>query len=102
MHRKNYWRSLVWVLTTDKLLIFFCIHQILDRKWKYNETVHQLFIDFKKSYDIVRKELLCNILIEFGVLMKLIRLIKMYLNQTYSKLNVDEQLCEMFPIQKRL
>jgi len=26
----------------------FCIHQTLERKWKYNGTVLQLFIDFKK------------------------------------------------------
>jgi hypothetical protein len=40
-------------------------------------TVHQLFVDFKKAYDSVRREVLYNILIEFGVPMKLVRLIKM-------------------------
>jgi hypothetical protein len=29
----------------------FCICQILEKKWEYNETVHQLFIDFKKAGD---------------------------------------------------
>jgi hypothetical protein len=52
------------------------------------ETVHQLFIDFKKTYDLVRKEVLYNILIEFGVPMKLVGLIKMCLNETYSKVRV--------------
>jgi hypothetical protein len=33
----------------------FCIHQILEKKWEYNETVHQLFIDFKKAYNSVRR-----------------------------------------------
>jgi hypothetical protein len=42
-----------------------CICQILEKKWEYNETVHQLFIDFKKAYDSVRREVLHNILIEF-------------------------------------
>jgi hypothetical protein len=55
----------------------FCIHQILEKKWDYNEIVHQLFIDFKKAYDSVRREVLYSILIEFGVPLKLIRLIKM-------------------------
>jgi hypothetical protein len=55
-----------------------CIRQILEKKkWEYNETVHQLFLDFKKAYDSVRREVLCNILIEFRVPMKLVRLIKM-------------------------
>jgi hypothetical protein len=47
---------------------------------EYNETVYQLFIDFNKAYDSVRREVLYNILIEFGVPMKLVRLIKMCLN----------------------
>jgi len=33
------------------------------RKWKYNETMHQLLIDFKKSYESVMSEALYNFLI---------------------------------------
>jgi len=42
--------------------------------------VHQLFtsIYFKKAYNSVKREVLHNILIEFGNPMKLVRLIKMY------------------------
>jgi hypothetical protein len=41
-------------------------------------------IDFKKAYDSVRREILYNILIEFGIPMKLVMLIKMCLNETYT------------------
>jgi len=41
----------------------FCITQILEKKWEYNEAVHQLFKNFKKAYYSVRKEVLYNILI---------------------------------------
>jgi hypothetical protein len=54
-------------------------------KWEYNERVHQLFVDFKKSYESVRRKVLYNIVREFGVPMKLVRLIKMCLNETYTK-----------------
>jgi hypothetical protein len=47
------------------------------KKLKYNEAVHQLFIEFKKSYDSVKREVLHNILNEFGIPMKLVRLIEM-------------------------
>jgi len=47
--------------------------------------VHQLFIDIKKAYNTVRIKALNNILIEFGIPMKLVRLIKLYLNETYSR-----------------
>jgi len=50
--------------TTDHI---YCIRQILEKKWKHNEAVNQLFIDFKKAYDSVRREALYNILIEFGI-----------------------------------
>jgi len=37
--------------------------------------VHQLFIDFKKAYDSVRRKILYKILIEFGIPRKLVRVI---------------------------
>jgi hypothetical protein len=40
----------------------FCIRQILEKKREYKEAVHQLFIDFKRAYDSVRREVLYNIL----------------------------------------
>jgi len=56
----------------------FCIRQIIEKKWEHNEAVHHLFIDFKKAYDSVRREALYNILTEFGIPKKLVRLIKMW------------------------
>ena len=47
--------------------------------WEYNEPVHQLFIDFKKAYDSVRREVLYKILIEFGIPRKLVSLINVNL-----------------------
>jgi hypothetical protein len=44
----------------------FSICQIVEKKWEYKEAVHQLFIDFKKAYDSVRREVFYNILIEYG------------------------------------
>jgi hypothetical protein len=76
------------------------MHHILGKKWEYNETVHQLFIDFKMAYDAVRREVLYNILIEFGIPMKLVRLIEMCLNETYSKVHIGKHLSDSFPIPK--
>ena len=80
----------------------FCIHQILEKKWEYNEPVHQLFIDFKKSYDSVMKEVLYKILIAFGILRKLVRLIKMSLTETYSRVRVGKNVSDKFPIRNVL
>jgi hypothetical protein len=59
--------------TTDQI---FYIWQTLEKKRECNGTVHQLFIDFKKDYYSVRREVLYNILIEFGIPRKLDGLIK--------------------------
>jgi hypothetical protein len=76
-----------------------CIRQILDKKWKYNKAVHKLFIDFKKAYDsVIGGEVLHNILIP----MKLARLIKMCLSETYSRVWVGKHLSDMFPIRNGL
>jgi hypothetical protein len=76
--------------------------QILEKKWEYNGTIHKLFIDFKKAYDSVRREVLYNIVIEFGVPRKLIGLIKMCLNETYSRVCISKNLCDKFTVQNGL
>ena len=72
----------------------FSIHQILEKKWEYNEAVHPLFIDFKKAYDSVRRENLCNIIFVFCIPMKLVRIIKMCLTE-YSRVWVGKNLSNM-------
>jgi len=64
--------------------------------------VHQLFIDVKKAYDSVRREVLYNILIEYGISMKLVKLMKMYPYETYSTVRVGKNLFDMFPIRNGL
>ena len=79
-----------------------CSGLLRDDLYLYNEAVHQLFIDFKKAYDSVRREVIYNILIEFGVPKKLVRLIKMCLTETGSRVRVGKNLSDMFPIRNGL
>jgi hypothetical protein len=72
------------------------------RNWKCNGTVHQLYIDFKKACDSVRRQVLCSIFNEFSVPVKLIMSIKMRLNETCSKLRISKNLSDAFLIQNGL
>jgi len=82
----GFWRNRS---TTDHI---FCIIQILQKKWEYNDAVPRLFIDFKRAYDSVRREVLYNIFSGFSIPMKLVRLIKMCLNETYNRVQVGKNL----------
>jgi hypothetical protein len=72
------------------------------RKWEHNGTVHQLFINFKKAYDSVRREVLYSIFIEFGIPRKLVGLIKMCLNETCSRVRIGKNLFDKFTVQNGL
>jgi hypothetical protein len=66
------------------------------------KPVYQIFIDSKKAYDSVRREVLYNILIEFGIPMQLVRLIKLCLTESYSRVRVGKNLSDMSPIRNGL
>jgi hypothetical protein len=55
-----------------------------------------------KACDSVRREVLYNTLVEFGIPRKLVRLVKMCLTETYSRVRVDKNLSDGFPIMNGL
>jgi hypothetical protein len=61
---------------------------------EYNEAVYQRCIDFKKIYDSVRREVLCNI--------KLVSLIKLCVTEMHSRVRVGKNLSDMFPVKTSL
>ena len=69
---------------------------------EYNEEVYQLFINFRKAYDSVGREVLYKILIEFGIRRNLGRLRKMSLIETYSRVQVGKNVSDRFPIRNGL
>ena len=62
----------------------------------------QLFIDFVKVYNSIKRESMYDILIKFGVPRKLVRLIKTCLDGTQSKVRIGNYLSSSFPIEKGL
>jgi len=89
-------------VTGRLLIIYSAFAKYLIKKWEYVEEVNQLFIDFKKAYDSVRREVLYKILIEFGIPRKLVKLIKVSLTETYSRVRVGQDVSDKFPFRNGL
>jgi len=81
--------------TGQLLIIYSAFVEYLRKEGKKNEAVHQLCIYFK-NYNSVRREVLFNIFIEFGIYLKLVRLINLCLNETYRSVWVGRHLSGMF------
>jgi len=78
------------------------LRQIFQKKWEYNGTVRQLFIDFKKAYDSINKEELYSILIGFGIPKKMVQLVKMCLSDPISRVRIDNNMSDSFKIRNGL
>jgi hypothetical protein len=61
-----------------------CIHQIIGGRGEAGECI-VTFTDLKNAYNSVRRKVFCNYLSVFAIHIKILRLIKMNLNETYSK-----------------
>ena len=48
----------------------FSIRQLLENKYEFNNEICQLFIDFERAYDSIKREY--DIVIKFGVPRKLV------------------------------
>ena len=67
--------------TTDQI---FTVQNLLEKVWEHNVEIHQIFIDFQKAYDSIRRDKLYAIMEHFGIPNKLIRLAKATMqNSTY-------------------
>jgi hypothetical protein len=94
--------NVVSVITDLLWIRFSTFSRYYRKKWDHNGMVHQLFIDFKKAYDSVKREVLYYILLEFVIPKKLARLIKLCLSETYRKVHVGIVLSDKFPVQNSL
>jgi hypothetical protein len=66
------------------------IRQVLEKRWECNGKLHQSYIDFERTNNSVRREVLYSVTIAFGILMRLVRTNNMCLNDTYNEVCIGK------------
>ena len=82
--------------------LIFSTRQTLENKWDNSNEVYQLFIDFEKIYDSIKRESLYDIPIKFGGCTKKLGLIMICLDRTQSKVRIGNYLYFGFLIENLL
>ena len=73
-----------WEIRTDNTVTSDILERNRDKMEQFIS-----YTDFKEAYNSDRKEILYNIVIKFGIHMKLIRLMKMCLTETCSRSQLE-------------
>jgi hypothetical protein len=92
----------VYFEVAGQLLIIYSVFVKYLRKIGIERSSASAIYNFKKIYDSVTREGLYNILTDSGNHMKFLRLVKMWLIETYSKVRIGKNLLDIFPIKNGL
>jgi sorting nexin-29 len=74
----------------------FMVRQNYEKCHEYNIDLHNIFIDFSQAFDTVNRDVIYNSLIKHNVPDKLIKLIKLTMQQTKMKVKVNNSYPEWF------
>ena len=83
--------------TTDQI---FTLKMIQNQAYEQNLSLHVLFVDFMKAYDSVDRSKLYHAMRCLEIPEKLIRLVKMTLNETINKVAAEGRTSEGFRVVK--
>ena len=67
----------------------FIIRQIIEKCYEYNIDIHNIFIDYTHAFDSIKKNKILDSLIQYKIPPKLIRLVKLTLENTTAKIKVN-------------
>jgi sorting nexin-29 len=78
---------------TDQL---FTVKEILEKCWKLNINVYQIYVGFKQAYDSIQREKLYRTMHEFNIAIKLIRVVRATMRNSEAQVKIQAQLTEPF------
>jgi len=88
--------------TGQILIIYSAFVKYLRKKIGTQVSSASAIYTLKQASDSIGRKFLYNFLIEFGIPMKLVRLIKTCLNETYNRVRLSKHLSDIFLIMNGL
>jgi len=99
----NYWGSSVWISSQQINYLSCFLHSSnTSENIGTERSCASAAYRIKKACDSIRREVVYNIMIELGIPTKLVRLTKLCLNETCSRVWVSKNLSDVFPIRSGL
>jgi hypothetical protein len=82
--------------TTDNI---FMIRQIIEKCYEYNIDIHKIFIDYTHAFDSIKRNKILDSLTQYKIPPKLIRLVKLTMENTMAKVKVNNTYTSEFRVE---
>jgi len=80
----------------------FMIRQIIEKCYEYNTDIHNIFIEYIHAFDSIKRNKILDSLIQYKIPPKLIRLVKLTLENTTAKVKVNNAYTSEFKVESRV
>jgi len=77
----------------------FMIRQIIEKCYEYNIDIHNIFIDYTHAFDSIKRNKILDPLIQYKIPPRLIRLVKLTLENTMAKVKVNNLYTTEFKVE---
>jgi len=74
----------------------------VEKCWEYDIDVYQLYVDFRQAYDSIDREKLYTIMLDFNIPRKLVRLTRLTMENSESRVNIQGNLTDPFKLNQGL
>jgi hypothetical protein len=75
------------------------ISQVIEKCYEYNVDIHNIFIDYMRAFDSIKINKIFDSITQNKILPKLIRLIKLTLENTTAKVKANNAYTEEFRVE---
>jgi hypothetical protein len=80
------------------LWFIYSVKNLLEKAWEHNVEIYQIFVDFQKAHDSIRRHKHYAIMTHFGIPDKLIRLTKVTMENSTYHVKIGTMMTDGFKV----